>query len=168
MWAVIIYLFLSEVGTDDTKRFRMENFLPNNDGVKENKVHLVPKFHRRDWEPGAGEVGLPAVNVASAAPEEWQGNNILPQDTDQFKDLVKNGDPLFDRKKQRKETVKKLDPGGALGGGHLSDEGVELGMVRNDDDRLLRDEGYRQHAFNELVSSRIGFHRNVTDTRHAL
>ena len=44
----------------------------------------------------------------------------------------------------------------------------DLGIIKTDEDRRLRDEGFRRHAFNELVSTRIGYHRNVTDTRNPL
>ncbi|XP_033639451.1 polypeptide N-acetylgalactosaminyltransferase 11-like [Asterias rubens] len=45
---------------------------------------------------------------------------------------------------------------------------TDLGIIKTDGDRQLRDEGFRKHAFNELVSMRVGYHRNVTDTRNPL
>lgn len=36
------------------------------------------------------------------------------------------------------------------------------------DEERLRVEGYEKHAFNELISERIGLHRDVPDTRHKL
>lgn len=44
----------------------------------------------------------------------------------------------------------------------------DLGIIKTDGDRQLRDDGFRKHAFNELVSTRVGYHRNVTDTRNPL
>ncbi|XP_070564934.1 polypeptide N-acetylgalactosaminyltransferase 11-like [Ptychodera flava] len=44
----------------------------------------------------------------------------------------------------------------------------ELGLVRSPEDQVIRDEGYRQHAFNQLISDRIGYHRDVPDTRNGL
>lgn len=41
-------------------------------------------------------------------------------------------------------------------------------MVRNEEDKLLRDNGYRRHAFNILVSNHIGMNRSLPDTRHKL
>ncbi|XP_077977971.1 polypeptide N-acetylgalactosaminyltransferase 11-like [Glandiceps talaboti] len=43
-----------------------------------------------------------------------------------------------------------------------------LGMVKTPEDQRIRDEGYHQHAFNQLISDRIGYHRDVTDTRNGL
>lgn len=44
----------------------------------------------------------------------------------------------------------------------------ELGMVKNADDKRIRDEGYKIHAFNTLVSKSLSYHRDVPDTRHKL
>ena len=47
----------------------------------------------------------------------------------------------------------------------LSDD--QLGRVRDAAELHQRSEGYRQHAFNVLVSDRIGFHRRLPDTRNS-
>ncbi|XP_058451722.1 polypeptide N-acetylgalactosaminyltransferase 35A [Malaya genurostris] len=44
----------------------------------------------------------------------------------------------------------------------------EFGMVRNSEEQFIRDVGYRKHAFNVLVSNKIGPFREVPDTRHKL
>lgn len=44
----------------------------------------------------------------------------------------------------------------------------ELGMVKSLDDQNTRDEGYKQHAFNVLVSNKLSYHRNIPDTRNEL
>ncbi|KAH8298231.1 hypothetical protein KR018_011435 [Drosophila ironensis] len=41
-----------------------------------------------------------------------------------------------------------------------------LGVVRNKQDKYIRDIGYKHHAFNALVSNNIGLFREVPDTRH--
>ncbi|XP_064131146.1 polypeptide N-acetylgalactosaminyltransferase 11 isoform X3 [Loxodonta africana] len=43
----------------------------------------------------------------------------------------------------------------------------ELGMIFNERDQELRDLGYQKHAFNMLISNRLGYHRDVPDTRNA-
>lgn len=43
-----------------------------------------------------------------------------------------------------------------------------LGMIRNSEDERIREEGYGKHAFNELISNRLGFHREIEDTRHKM
>ena len=43
-----------------------------------------------------------------------------------------------------------------------------LGIIRNKEDERIKEEGYGKHAFNELISNRLGFHREVEDTRHPM
>ena len=43
-----------------------------------------------------------------------------------------------------------------------------LGIIRNKQDQAVRDEGYNKHAFNLLISNRLGLHRKIPDTRNKL
>jgi len=43
-----------------------------------------------------------------------------------------------------------------------------LGLVRNEQDKKIREQGYTHHAFNVLVSSRLDYHRAVPDSRHKM
>ncbi|XP_055990767.1 polypeptide N-acetylgalactosaminyltransferase 11 [Sorex fumeus] len=43
----------------------------------------------------------------------------------------------------------------------------ELGMIFDERDQELRDLGYQKHAFNLLISNRLGYRRPVPDTRNA-
>ncbi|XP_028822137.1 polypeptide N-acetylgalactosaminyltransferase 11 [Denticeps clupeoides] len=42
----------------------------------------------------------------------------------------------------------------------------EMGMIFNEQDQEVRDMGYHRHAFNVLISNRLGFHRQLPDTRN--
>lgn len=44
----------------------------------------------------------------------------------------------------------------------------EFGIIRNVEDQYTRDEGYKTHAFNVLVSNQIGNHREIPDTRNKI
>lgn len=44
----------------------------------------------------------------------------------------------------------------------------EFGMIRNAKDKLMRDEGYKRHAFNVLVSNKILANRTLPQTTHEL
>ncbi|XP_048456046.1 polypeptide N-acetylgalactosaminyltransferase 11-like [Rhincodon typus] len=41
----------------------------------------------------------------------------------------------------------------------------ELGRIFNEADQKIRDMGYQKHAFNMLISNRLGYHRDIPDTR---
>lgn len=51
---------------------------------------------------------------------------------------------------------------------HLFPFSDEFGMVRNAEEQYLRDIGYKRHAFNILVSNKIGLIRDIPDTRNKL
>lgn len=40
-----------------------------------------------------------------------------------------------------------------------------MGMIFNEADQEVRDTGYHRHAFNVLISNRLGYHRDLPDTR---
>ncbi|KAJ8737723.1 hypothetical protein PYW08_000318 [Mythimna loreyi] len=44
----------------------------------------------------------------------------------------------------------------------------QFGLIRNAEDVRIRDSGYNLHAFNTLISQRIGNHRGLPDTRNKL
>ncbi|XP_062335219.1 polypeptide N-acetylgalactosaminyltransferase 11 isoform X1 [Osmerus eperlanus] len=52
--------------------------------------------------------------------------------------------------------------GGGLKGAELS---PEMGMIFSEQDQEVRDTGYHKHAFNVLISNRLGYHRDLPDTR---
>lgn len=55
-----------------------------------------------------------------------------------------------------------------VGDSDNNDQEDELGIVRNNEDLILRENGYAEHAFNLLISKRLGLHRQIKDTRHKL
>lgn len=42
----------------------------------------------------------------------------------------------------------------------------KFGIIKNAEDQFVRDNGYKTHAFNALVSNNIGSIREIPDTRH--
>ncbi|XP_061777751.1 polypeptide N-acetylgalactosaminyltransferase 11-like [Nerophis ophidion] len=67
---------------------------------------------------------------------------------------------------RRQESV-HLKAGGrrALPGDAGPELSPEMGMIFNEADQEVRDAGYHQHAFNVLISRRLGPHRQLPDTR---
>lgn len=41
-------------------------------------------------------------------------------------------------------------------------------MVRTVEDQVLKDEGYKLHAYNTLISDRLYLNRSLPDTRHEM
>lgn len=44
----------------------------------------------------------------------------------------------------------------------------QFGLIHNAEDFQIREKGYNLHAFNTLISQRIGNHRGIPDTRNKL
>ncbi|XP_026885430.1 polypeptide N-acetylgalactosaminyltransferase 11 isoform X1 [Electrophorus electricus] len=61
-----------------------------------------------------------------------------------------------------------LEPGHRARGqdARTPDLSPEMGMIFNEEDQQVRDMGYHKHAFNVLISNRIGYHRDLPDTRN--
>lgn len=45
------------------------------------------------------------------------------------------------------------------------EESQDLGRIFNEADQEIRDIGYKKYAFNLLISNRLGYHRDIPDTR---
>uniref|UniRef100_A0A4W5N0T0 Polypeptide N-acetylgalactosaminyltransferase n=1 Tax=Hucho hucho TaxID=62062 RepID=A0A4W5N0T0_9TELE len=56
-------------------------------------------------------------------------------------------------------------PAAGAGGNKQADLSPEMGMIFNEQDQEVRDMGYHKHAFNVLISNRLGYHRDLRDTR---
>lgn len=49
-----------------------------------------------------------------------------------------------------------------------STELIHLGMIMSPEDQRVKDQGYKRHAFNLLISDRLGFQRLLPYTAHSL
>ena len=74
----------------------------------------------------------------------------------------KNSETLVEKLRPKLKSGSKPQPAG----GASSDVWNDLGVARNNEEVLMREKGYKDFAFNTLVSSRIGIKRSVPDTRH--
>jgi hypothetical protein len=79
-----------------------------------------------------------------------------------FDGAVKSGEPNYyeDDENTSEDTVDV--------GSDDEQEVTELGIVRNKKELIIRQDGYAKHAFNLLISKRLGMHRQLKDTRHKL
>lgn len=74
----------------------------------------------------------------------------------------KNSKTLVEKLRPKLKSGSKPQPVGGASGDVWND----LGVARNNEEVLMREKGYKDFAFNTLVSSRIGLKRSVPDTRH--
>nr|CAG4651656.1 EOG090X02IK [Triops cancriformis] len=56
----------------------------------------------------------------------------------------------------------------ARGKDNLEDDLEKLGLVQSASDKYVRQEGYKNHAFNTLISQRLSMRREIPDTRNKL
>jgi len=57
---------------------------------------------------------------------------------------------------------------GKKSGSHFKGDDVYFGMIKDENEIVKREKGYRDFSFNVLVSDRIGYYRDVPDTRSRL
>ncbi|XP_067005377.2 polypeptide N-acetylgalactosaminyltransferase 11 [Anabrus simplex] len=100
----------------------------------------------------------------------YRDNNLL--DNDIVLPYETEGKSAYYNKKKYFQNsdalIKQLQPVPVKSGKKLPDGLEELGMIKTLEDQKLRDEGYKRHAFNILVSQRLSYHRQIPDTRNAL
>lgn len=73
------------------------------------------------------------------------------------------------RFKNSEDLIRKLQPVKKHVSLEEKEQGLSmLGMVRSAEDQHVRDEGYRIHAFNTLISNRLPLNRTIPDTRNNL
>lgn len=44
----------------------------------------------------------------------------------------------------------------------------DLGLVKTSDDLKIKEEGYKIHAYNTLISNKLSLNRTIPDTRNEL
>ncbi|KAG8443592.1 hypothetical protein GDO86_012120 [Hymenochirus boettgeri] len=94
--------------------------------------------------------------------EESQGFRHVPvKGLEPYKPFPRKISPGFTRDSNKGHGHRPLDNQGEA----KADLSAELGMIFNEQDENVRDVGYQKHAFNMLISNRLGYHREVPDTR---
>jgi polypeptide N-acetylgalactosaminyltransferase len=64
-----------------------------------------------------------------------------------------------DKRKLSRKLIEELRP-------ITIQQSPEFGLIKNVEDQFIRDNGYKTHAFNVLVSQQLGNYREIPDTRH--
>uniref|UniRef100_A0A8C5WEB2 Polypeptide N-acetylgalactosaminyltransferase n=1 Tax=Leptobrachium leishanense TaxID=445787 RepID=A0A8C5WEB2_9ANUR len=101
--------------------------------------------------------GVRYVPIKGLEPYKPIPKKIFPRFS---KDSLAQGDG--DRRFRDRDSVKNQIGEPEEGNADLS---PEMGMIFNEQDQEVRDVGYQKHAFNLLISNRLGSHRDLPDTR---
>ncbi|XP_063777927.1 polypeptide N-acetylgalactosaminyltransferase 11 [Pseudophryne corroboree] len=105
--------------------------------------------------------------------EESQGVRYVPiKGLEPYRPLPKKPYPRFSRESaglpDGSYKGRDREPFGNHVGDFVETNGnfsPEMGMIFNEQDQNVRDVGYQKHAFNVLISNRLGYHRDIPDTR---
>lgn len=170
LFAIVIYFYL--ISEDTETYLNSKKYLPDIPA----RTKLIPRYKfmvKEDHHSNGHKLYLYSEN------EDLKASNIKSQ---RFKKTLNresnyiNDDPDDDTKgdDQAKgiindKNIKWLNSTIHLNTVSLNESSyLSLGMIKTVDDQKIKEDGYKKHAFNLLISNRIGFHRNIPDTRHPL
>lgn len=143
IWAVILYFYIN---SQSEPVYRLPG-----------KQKIVAKFQRKHSFP-FGKDG--AVKAKSGQLTRLNGpnpkDNLINDNPDD--DLKENWHDNAVKVKVLPETALSLPSPATL-------DLAKLGIINNAKDKQIKDEGLKKHAFNVLVSNRIGNRRTIPDTR---
>ncbi|XP_054163141.1 polypeptide N-acetylgalactosaminyltransferase 11-like [Oppia nitens] len=143
VWLLIIYFYVLRNGFNDISINTKNPLMPN-------YVQRLPERHR----------------IISRLKSQFNDLNQLKiLRTKEIKSNLINDNPVDD------EIDHQLDIKWHNTGLQSMDNSMDLvglGIINNKEDKRIKDVGYKKHAFNVLISSRIGFHRPIPDTRNPL
>lgn len=170
VFAVIFYTYLSQ-SDSSTKIYSITHDSLTKSKLKlDYNIHKLTKSNGKWYKSHTSKINksklndidtLREGNLINDLPEQderiWRKNNILKDTPDEvISDQIKS-------KKSTKSSSSKLHSPST------SDQLLwDKGIIRNSEDKKVKDEGYQKHAFNVLISNRIGNFRSIPDTRHAL
>ncbi|XP_055637765.1 polypeptide N-acetylgalactosaminyltransferase 35A [Toxorhynchites rutilus septentrionalis] len=159
-WSISLYLYWCLTNTS------------NAIGSEPTLAAMISGNHNSaDQQPVAMFEGKSHPNKAVLAAHEHQPNLLEPQRLDKklyneksYSFFHEKLDRYNKEKQYRKISHKLMDELKPI----VPNGTDEFGMVRNSEEQFIRDVGYRKHAFNVLVSNKIGSFRYIPDTRHKL
>jgi len=96
-----------------------------------------------------------------------ESNRKLPVWKTKFQQLIKKENAQYENSAKLNDKLKSMVH--VVGKNGKPEPGsYGLGVVKTLEDKKNRERGYKKHAFNTLISERIGLTRTIPDTRHKL
>lgn len=116
-------------------------------------MHRIAQVDARSYE--SKEQRLKSNFIVKKTLPDRETNLI---DVNDFDYESKHKQSTLDKKNMQGQNVKLLN----------STDLVHLGMINSPNDQRIKDEGYKRHAFNMLISDRLGFRRRIPYTAHSM
>ncbi|XP_063223689.1 polypeptide N-acetylgalactosaminyltransferase 35A [Bacillus rossius redtenbacheri] len=159
-WIVILYLY-SRLTTEPIRKLypSTASVIYHNNNVPFGELILEPHNLNKDIKQ---QYNLDSNNLV---PYKDKGKSLSYQRAKYLKKEYLKEKYLRSKYRISENLIKQLQPKFSKSDG----QGVEeLGMIRTPEEQQLKLDGYKTHAFNVLVSERLGPRRDIPDTRHHL
>ncbi|XP_072931102.1 polypeptide N-acetylgalactosaminyltransferase 35A isoform X2 [Epargyreus clarus] len=177
-WTISLYLYwiLNMSGknllddnprkNDDVgKTWKKQNSERNQDVMLSNKIQELEMKHQEKVVPELAAAESLAVDSA-VVPQIGNLLQVDPRELKKFwKQLKKEQNYAALKKKVMSRKIIHIDHVDEI---PMPSWDYQFGRVHNLEDMRIRESGYNSHAFNTLISQRIGFFRAIPDTRHRL
>lgn len=139
-WGIAIYLYYLISSSEDLKEFK--------------NGHAYNTNQNPQQDPAENEVNNNFIE-SDRKLISWDSKQYFHEKMARYK-----------KEKQKKKISQKLMD--ELKPVVVTENWDEFGAIRNMEDQNMRDKGYKTHAFNVLVSNKLGLIREIPDTRHKL
>ncbi|GIY20918.1 polypeptide N-acetylgalactosaminyltransferase 11 [Caerostris darwini] len=152
-WAIILYL---------STKLNSNKLFPENGPDRAAKWRLRPRINNMHRIAQVDALSLESKE------QRLKGNFIIKKDLlDKETNLIDQNEFDYDFK-ESKTSVKYEKLNNENKKLLNSTDLVHLGMIYSPVDQRIKDEGYKKHAFNLLISDRLGYRRAIPYTAHPL
>ncbi|XP_053679893.1 polypeptide N-acetylgalactosaminyltransferase 35A [Anopheles nili] len=148
-WSISLYLYWNLINspTNDTGGSRSVKIPSSANGVQSDLLHSA-LFHN-------------SILDAQDEKQQYKNGKLMEKSKSLFKEKYARFVNEKEKRRISHRLIGQLQP-------ILPNGTDEFGMVQNSEEQFIRDIGYRKHAFNVLVSNKLGPFRPIPDTRHKL
>ena len=165
-WGASIYLYLSLNSSSTTTRTSLANSISEHDKsrlVSQNKNYIP----LRDLSNRSGFMKQVKKEINESVKSNGEWKVKLKQLVDDGT-MYKNSQSVLRQLKSKVRVINAhgpyKEPSNRID--ELQDPDSNLGLIKTIQEKKEREEGFKKHAFNTLISSRLSYHRNIPDTRH--
>ncbi|KAK3867084.1 hypothetical protein Pcinc_027427 [Petrolisthes cinctipes] len=161
-WAIITYLYLSLVQESSvSSHLHISGPVPHGAGLEPLRDNAwAPSNSNNRRGPGHRAFDVETNSILGGKSRKDKDSGALRRNQ-----IIKSGQD--EKPNKAGQSIAAADTNhGLVGSSKDKDVLAELGMVMTHQDQEEKESGYRLHAFNTLISSRLSLHRPVPDTRN--